>query len=147
MTAVLHSLKFAVGRWAATLGIAVAPLLFAMSAHAGQVEGTFKVTVKLVPVNTPSLPKSAFCRTTPVLGFGAVVTVVCATGEVVDISNPSQGASFVPTHGGAFRFMLPGSYAAGLPYVYDGYTGHGTAASWRVIQLADRDYYELLVGW
>ncbi len=104
--------------------------------------GQFIVTVNLVEGTN-----AAFCRTKPALAFGAVVTVVCATGELVDINAPPRDTRFAPVHGGAYRFVLPGSYAGGLPRFYDGYTGYGTAASWRVIQLADRDYYELLVGW
>lgn len=130
---------------ASILAVVIASL--AMSAHATQASGPFNVTVTLLPANNPALPKSAFCSTTSALAFGALVTVICATGAVVEISAPSSGAQIAPVHGGAYRFVLPGSYAAGLPGVYDGFTGFGTAASWRVIQLSDRDYYELLVGW
>ena len=140
-------LKFVGHRCVAVLAATVA--LLAWSAHADQVSGEFnvKVTVTLSSPTDPTLPKSAFCRTSPALAFGALVTVVCATGEVVDITAPALGIPWAPLHGGAYRFILPGSYAAGLPDLFDGYTGYGTAASWRVIRLTDRDYYELLVGW
>ena len=147
-------LKFAGRRFAAVLAavLAATVALLAVSAHAAQVSGKFNVTVTLLSATLRSttggsLGNTAFCSISPSLAFGALVTVVCATGEVVDITAPARGTSGAPVHGGAYRFTLPGSYAGGLPDFYDGYTGPGTIASWRMIQLADRDYYELLVGW
>ena len=131
--------------YAVKLAVVIASLF--LSAHAAQVSEQFKVTVTLLPAGGSALPKSAFCRTTPALAFGALVTVVCATGEVVEITAPSRGFQWSPVHGGAYRFILPSSYAAELPYFYDGFAGYGTVARWRMIQLADRDYYELLVAW
>ncbi len=138
-------LKLAGHMRAAVLAAAIA--LLAVPAHAAQVNGQFNVTVTLLSATSPALPETAFCRTSAVLAFGALVTVVCATGEVVDITAPARGIPWAPAHGGAYRFILPGSYAAGLPDFYDGYTWPGTVATWRMIRLADRDYYELLVGW
>ena len=101
-----------------------------------------------VSATTVSVPQAGFCTTGPnSRTFGAVVTVVCATGEVVDITASARSRPGLPVHGGAYRFILPGSYAGGLPDFYDGYTGSGTVATWRIVQLADRDYYELLMGW
>ena len=138
-------LKFAGHRCAAVLAATVA--LLAVSAHATQVNGQFNVTVTLLSATNPALPNAVFCRTSPALAFGALVTVVCATGEVVDITAPPRGIPWAPVHGGAYRFILPGSYATGLPDFYDGSAWPGTVATWRMIRLADRDYYELLVGW
>lgn len=138
-------LKLAGHRCAAVLVATMA--LLAVPAHAAQVSGQFNVTVTLLSGTNPALPKTAFCRISPALAFGALVTVVCATGEVVDITVSARGIPGAPVRGGAYRFILPGSYAAGLPDFYDGYTGPGTVATWRMIQLADRDYYELLMGW
>ena len=139
------------GHWCAAI-LAATMALLTVPAHAAQVNGQFNVTVTLLSASlrsssTPALESATFCRTSPALAFGALVTVVCATGEVVDITASARGISGAPVHGGIYRFMLPGSYSAGLPDFYDGSTGPGTVASWRIVQLADRDYYELLMGW
>ena len=109
--------------------------------------GGFNVTASLVASGNPALPKSAFCQTTPALAFGALVTVVCATGEVVNITTPAGLIPGVPVHGGAYRVILARTFAPGLPDFYDGFSGYGMASSWRVIQIGDRSYYELLMGW
>lgn len=132
--------------------LAASMALITLPAHAAQVNGQFAVTVTLLSptvrsAGAPRPENTAFCRTSPALAFGALVTVVCATGEVVDIAASGSGFAGAPVHGGTYRFMLPGSYARGLPDLYDGNTGYGTAATWRIVQLADRDYYELLMGW
>ena len=127
--------------------LGIMALCFADLTIAAPSNGQFNVTATLVSAADLTLPKSAFCRTTPLLAFGAIVTIVCATGEVVDITAPAQSNSYTSVHGGAYRFILPISDIAGLPGFYDGNPAYGTAASWRVIRLADRDYYELLVLW
>ena len=133
-----------IARWI-TLSVALGLLM--SPAQAGAVNGQFSVTVSLRSTTSPALENAAFCRTSPALAFGALVTVVCATGEVVDVTASARGLQGAPVHGGSYRFILPGSYAGGLPDLYDGYTGFGTVATWRIVQLADRDYYELLLGW
>ena len=109
--------------------------------------GGFNVTANLIASGNLALPGSAFCQTTPALAFGALVTVVCATGEVVNITTPTGLVSGVPVHGGAYRVILARSFAPGLPDFYNGFFGYGVASSWRVIQVGDRSYYELLMGW
>ena len=107
----------------------------------------FNVTATLVASGNLALPGSAFCQTTPALAFGALVTVVCATGEVLNITTPTGLVPGVPVHGGAYRVVLARTFAPGLPDFYDGSFGYGMASSWRVIQVGDRSYYELLMGW
>ena len=109
--------------------------------------GGFNVTATLVATGNPVLPGSAFCQTTPALAFGALVTVVCATGEVVNITTPAGLIPGIPIHGGAYRVILARTFAPGLPDFYDSFSVYGLASSWRVIQVGDRSYYELLMGW
>ena len=109
--------------------------------------GGFNVTATLVASGNLALPGSAFCQTTPALAFGALVTVVCATGEMISIAPPASIVPGTPIHGGAYRIILAGTFAPGLPNFYDNFSGYGMASSWRVIQVGDRSYYELLMGW
>lgn len=127
--------------------------LLALPAQAAQRSGQFAVTVNLLsasnPVaSNPTLQKTIFCRSSPALAFGAIVTVVCSTGAVVDISAPANDIPRTPMHSGgsANRYILQGS-GGGLPGIVDSYIGPGTTSSWRMVQLTDRDYLELLVGW
>lgn len=116
---------------------------FVPSVHAAPGSGQFNVTATLQPASSPTV----FCRTNPGgLTFGAIVTVVCSTGTVVDISPSSTGMPWAPMHGGAYRYILPGR-AVDLPGTIDSYVGAGTTTSWRVIKLSNLDYLELMVGW
>ena len=131
---------------AAVLGGPAALVSAATSSSQFNVTAT-PVSATLRSTTDATVGNTAFCRTSPALAFGALVTVVCATGEVVDITAVATGIPGAPMHGGTYRFVLPGSYAGGLPDFYDGYTGFGTVSTWRIVQLADRNYYELLLGW
>ena len=131
----------------ATLALGLSLGMIPQLSSAAQGSGQFIVTATLVAAGTPTLPRSAFCQTTPALAFGALVTVVCATGEVVNITTPAGLIPGVPVHGGAYRVILARTFTPGLPDFYDGFSGYGMASSWRVIQVGDRSYYELLMGW
>lgn len=120
---------------------------FAALAGATTNSSQFAVTASFISADSPTLPKSAFCQTTPALAFGALVTVVCATGEVVNIEAPAGAVPGVPIHGGAYRLVLSRTFSPGLPNFYDSFSSYGMASSWRVIQVGDRSYYELLMGW
>ncbi len=113
--------------------------------YAAPVSGQFNVTVNLISSANPPPVNAAFCRASEPSAFGALVTVVCSTGEVVDISASANRVSRAPTHGGAYRYILrrPGE----LPLPVDSFSELGTIATWRVIQQADRNYLELMVGW
>ena len=123
----------------------------AVSTHAGSASGQFNVTVELQPATGPVAPSSAFCVKGPGPDtFGAIVTIVCATGVVVDVKAPRTAAPWVPIHGGAYRYThlagqeLPGGRLMGG---IDSYTGVGTVTTWRRVSLPDQDYLEMLVGW
>jgi hypothetical protein len=130
--------------WALCLGGLISSEL-PRAVYAAPVGGQFNVTVNLISSSNPPPINAAFCRATEATAFGALVTVVCSTGEVVDISAPANSGSRAPTHGGAYRYILrrPGE----LPLPVDSFSELGTVATWRVIQQADRNYLELMVGW
>lgn len=116
-------------------------------AAAAQKSGSFEVSIVLSAENRP-LPESAFCRSSNLPGaFGATVTVVCSTGAVVDVSSGESGMPWVPKHGGAYRYLVQVRRADEMLATVDSYTGLGTVTSWRVVQLANREYVELTVGW
>lgn len=109
---------------------------------------TVAATLVLASVQPPA---SGFCTSGPSKStFGAVVTVVCKTGAVVNVEAPNTALSWTILHGGAYRYMhiaeheVPGRRLAGG---VDSYTGPGTITSWRMVSLADRDYLEFQIGW
>lgn len=113
-------------------------------AQADQASATFNVTVKQVT----GTPASAFCRRSNAAGsFGATVTVVCATGSVVNLSPPQAGTSWAPAHGGAYRFVTLLSGTGKFLGTLDTYTGAGTVTAWQIVSRDERDYLELTIGW
>jgi hypothetical protein len=108
-------------------------------------------TVAATLVSADVKPASGFCTSGPGKStYGAVVTVVCETGVVVDIEAPRTAVSWTALHGGAYRYWhaaeneLPGSRSVGG---LDSYTGSGTITSWRMVSLADSDYVEMQISW
>ncbi len=122
-----------------------ASVLQANISLAAQTNNAFNVVVRLN--NNNGGLDSAFCRSsTGRTNFGATVTVVCATGAVVDIAAIGNGMPWKPTHGGAYRFITQFSTAADYRDTINN-QGVGTVTSWRTVNLQDRDYLELLIGW
>ena len=138
----------------AALGLALA---VAAAVQGGQADSKFNVEVtldtqiKTDPTDPPATGPgsgSGLCRVRNMRGaYGATVTVVCATGVVVEIWPPDSRSSWEPTHGGSHRFLPPVSLAGVMSGSLDMNTGLGTVTSWRVISLADRDYLEMTVRW
>lgn len=121
-------------------------------ADAAQASRGFNVTVNLqASADTPlvaSQPNSAFCQTSSGPGaLNVTYTVVCATGAVVDIESGRSAQSFSPTHGGAYRYVLQANRGSNQLGPMSSHAGTGTATSWRLINLTDRDYLEILINW
>ncbi len=121
-------------------------------ASAAQASRGFNVTVNLqTSADTPlvaSQPNSAFCQTSAGPGaFGATYTVVCATGAVVGIESGRTEQSFSPIHGGAYRYVFQANRGSNQLGAMNSHAGTGTATSWRLINLTDRDYLEILINW
>jgi hypothetical protein len=68
---------------------------------------------------------------------GAVVRVVCGTGQFVSIS-PSPGQRFFGTHGGAYGYYFGPAYGAIHRTAYGG-AGGGTITSFRVYSIEGAD--------
>jgi hypothetical protein len=129
--------------------ILAASLFYAGNTLAAQTKNAFTVTVQTASTGDPKNPvsDSAFCRSNTLRGsFGATVTVVCKTGSVVDIQAFANGSPRKPTHGGAYRFITRFAVAADYRDTISS-RGVGTVTSWRTVNLQDRDYLELLIGW
>jgi hypothetical protein len=68
---------------------------------------------------------------------GALVRVVCASGQFVSIS-PSPGQRFFGTHGGAYGYYFGPAYGAIHRTAYGG-AGGGTITSFRVYSIEGAD--------
>jgi hypothetical protein len=124
-------------------------MFYANNTLAAQTKNAFTVAVQTIGSGSPKNPvsDSAFCRSNTLRGsFGATVTVVCKTGTVVDIEALGNGAPWKPTHGGAYRFITRFAVAGDYRDTISS-RGVGTVTSWRTVNLHDRDYLELLIGW
>ena len=137
---------------------------WALPSTAGQASSQFNVSVSLLPapvqpttpatppkpvIVPPGIPISAFCTKNNIpSAHGAVVTVVCSTGAVVEIEPGKQaGHPYTPMHGGSYRYVThvtPNGYLADTE---DAFGGAGTTTAWRVVRLTGRDYLEMTLGW
>ena len=160
-----HKRPVRTGRW---VGLACAMFVGTWSLHstAGSVSSSFKVSVTLIPapapaqpanpatppkpvISPPGLPVSAFCTKNNIpSAHGAVVTVVCSTGVVVEIEPGSHaGHPYTPMHGGAYRYVTHVTPNGALADTVDAFGGAGTTTAWRVVHLTGRDYLEMTLGW
>ena len=120
-------------------------VLLSIPAQAAQTLGSFDVLIKLH--SEAAISQMRLCRSSNVPGaFGAIVTVVCSTGTVTDISAIAAGPPFRAIHGGAYRFLTR-TGAGEIFHNIDSYTGNGTTTAMRVVRLLDREYIEMTVGW
>jgi len=142
--------RFSVSKAGLSLLVAAFCLACLPSGASAAASANFTVTATLASASVQP-PASGFCTSGPSkYTFGAVVTVVCETGSLVNIEAPNTALAWTFLHGGAYRYMhiaeneLPGRRLAGG---VDSYTGPGTITSWRMVSLADRDYLEIQIGW
>ena len=154
------------GALALKAGLALALGLLAMDGFAAQTSNAFEVRVGLqqkaiVPPPPNPLPPgpggsgnggngigNGLCvNTTSADNFGARATVVCSTGALVDLSSGRSANPWIPMHGGAFRYVTQVFWNGDWIDSIDDSPGAGTVTSWRRVNLADRQYLELTVGW
>jgi hypothetical protein len=50
-------------------------------------------------------------------------------------------------HGGAYRYIYQASRGGDVLGTIDSYTGVGTTASWRVVNVANWEYFEMTTAW
>jgi hypothetical protein len=128
--------------------VTLAALLFLWAqppCHAGQAGAQFTVDIHLRP--TGNLPQPGVCRSSSRIGtFGEVIMIDCATGKVVAFAGDTSRLPWSAAQDGYFRFAT-GLSQAGIPLEPDQFWGAGTITSWRVVNFADWEYLELMVGW
>ena len=123
---------------AAALCLPVAP------AHAAQVSGAVNVQVTLQPSTvTPGLCKS----TSAANALGAHATVVCSSDTLNDHAPTRPRLPWSPMNGGGYRFVTQAFWNGDSLDSLDDTPGTGTITSWRIVNLVNRRYIELVVGW
>jgi len=113
--------------WALTtmlLGVWLCP------AQAAQGGGQFNVNVTLQSTNSPTVPKTGTCHSSSLLNVGSAVTLVCSSDTLTDN-----------------RYVLQSTRTGEFIGFSESEAGSGNVASWRIIQLANREYLEMLIGW
>jgi len=117
--------------------LALAALSVAFECPAGTGSGTFRVNITL---NTAGNVQASGICTSQTLSdrTGALVKVVCSTGQFVSIS-PRPGAPFVGTHGGAFTYYFSSATGARLDDSGAWHPGTGTITQYRVHSLDQHD--------
>ena len=114
-------------RLAQTL-LALAALSISLECAAGVGSGTFRVNIS---VNDP-VGNSALCVSQSLSqSTGALVQVVCSTGQFVSIG-PRPGAPFAGVHGGAFSYYLNPAPDFQLEGSRSVMQGTGTVTEYRV---------------
>ena len=118
--------------------LALAALLVSIECVAGAGAGTFRVNITL---NNPA-GQSALCTSQSLSeSTGAVVQVLCSTGQFVSIS-PRPGAPFAGVHGGAFTYYFSPSGNFRLEESRNLYQGAGTVTEYHVY---GRDQYDQFI--
>ncbi len=119
--------------------------LWASSSYAAQASAQFTVDINLQP--NGNLPNAGVCRSSTRIGtFGEAVTVECSTGKAVVFAGDTSQLPWSAMQDGYYRFVTQLS-GAGAPLDSDKFAGAGTVTSWRIVNLADWEYLELMVGW
>lgn len=106
-----------------------------VAADAAAATAGFRVTVNL----TSETKSTVQCESSNVkAGEGSAVNVSCV--ETAPLPTTSQAAPET-------RFLLQLSRGGGTVGTVEGLLPPGTVTSWRVINAAERDYLEIIVGW
>lgn len=144
-------------RLLAVLTISAAALAgtWGSESHAARTGPQFRVKVAVIgqqaqvsTIGQEVRQGSGLCTSRNLPGaYGAVVTVVCSTGVVVELIAGDPARQWSPMHGGAYRFLLPYLGAGVMEPHSSLHTGLGTVTSWRVVHLVDREYLEMTVRW
>jgi|CXWL01.1.fsa_nt_gi outer membrane protein assembly factor BamA len=127
---------------------ALAALLFlwASSGYAEQDSAQFNVNINLKNNGNPP-NAGGVCRSSTRIGtFGEAVTVECSTGKAVTFAGDTSKLPWSAMQDGYYRFVTQLS-GTGIPLESDKFAGAGTVTSWRIVNLADWEYLELMVGW
>jgi hypothetical protein len=122
----------------ARLVLALAALSVSLECAAATGAGTFRVNITL---DDPA-GQSALCTSQSLSeSTGAVVQVVCSTGQFVSIG-PRPGAPFAGVHGGAFTWYFSPTPEFRLEDSRGLYLGVGTVTEYRVYS---RDQFDRFI--
>jgi hypothetical protein len=117
-----------------------------LPSQAKQASAPFTVSINL-QTNSGALPNTGICRSTSMVGaFGTTVTVYCATGAIASFSGDPSTLPWTTKQDSSYRYVTQVSRGSELLGTLDIYTG-GTVTTWRMINLAHRDYLEMMVHW
>lgn len=121
----------------------LAALLFwwaLQSSYAAQASSQFAVDIYLQPGG--NTPNAGICRNSSRIGtFGEAVTIDCSTGRTGNTSQLPWSAA----QDGYYRYIIRHSIADGA--ASNQFAGAGTVTSWRIVNLSDWEYLELMIGW
>ena len=135
-------------QWAqATRAASVSALVVLASSPLVCVAGTASVSLEVSVSLVPEPPRRALCARRGGDGAqGAPVLVVCSTGAVVGVADSPDGLTDL-IHGGVRRYLVPVSRGDRPLGLIDAQTTTGTILGWQLMQLPDREYIELTLGW
>lgn len=126
--------------------LAIACSCFMATSNAAAGSARFEVTATLLSASSP-VGKTGFCTQ----GSGATLVIVCSTDPaqpvVVNTSPVVIGGSAALLQWSANRYIFQNQNNVDLPANVNTYVGIGSSTSWRVVNLDDREYLEMLVGW
>lgn len=129
-------------RAAATLSVLAACSIWMPVVEAGQAANVFYVTGLWQATQSAPMPATGLCTQSNVGVFGANVTVVCSLTGANGFSNP-----WVGYENNAYGYLYQLSSGGRLLGTVDGYFNSRNEISWNLINLVDRSYMELKVGW
>jgi len=119
---------------------ALAALAAGFPCAAGTASGSFGVNITLAQPASPAAGEAGICTSESLSEqTGAVVRVVCQTGQFVSIG-PRPGGRFIDTHGGAYAYYFgPLPDAANQGGFGESPYGAGTITSFRVYSVNGTD--------
>ena len=129
-------------RAATTLSVLAACSIWMPIAEAGQEANVFTVTGSWQAAQSAPTPTTGICRQSNSGVFGTNVTVVCSLTGANGFSNP-----WIRYENNNYGYLYQLSTNGILLGTVDGYFNARNEISWNMINLVDRSYMELKVGW
>lgn len=110
-------------------------------------QSSTQLQVMITLHNNQGASGSGLCRSSARIGtFGRSVVIVCATGQAVEYSGNVSDLPWSSAWDSSLRYVeLPPPSTEKLGEI--NYAGLGTIASWRIVNLAHKDYLELMIRW
>ncbi len=138
---------FSIGTLTHLVAAAFAALLvlWALPSHPAQVSTQFKVLINL---QSDGIPSAGLCHSsTQTNTLGKSIIVTCSPGEAVSTTGDKTAPLWTSALDGAQYFATQITGDDVSSYTLNSYAEGATLTSWRVVNLANRDYLELKVDW